>query len=202
MMGAERRSMVMTEEDKLLTAYHEAGHAIVALNVPSHNLIHKATIIPHGGAPGMVIKSSQHNERSISQQEMNSRLAVMMGGRVAEELVFGRGKVTSGAASDIRQATELAQLMVTRWGLSAIVGAVSYSEIHDQVLIGMSAPLTRYTSEATAQSIDREIRRFVEDGYDHATRILVAKRADLVMLAAQLLVSETMTGEESIALLH
>ena len=118
MMGAERKSLVMTEEEKLLTAYHEGGHAIVGLNVVATDPIHKATIIPRGRALGMVMQLPERDKLSMSLEQMTSRLAIMMGGRVAEELIFGREKVTSGAASDIEQATRLARMMVTRWGLS------------------------------------------------------------------------------------
>jgi cell division protease FtsH len=196
MMGAERKSLVMTEEEKLLTAYHEGGHAIVALNVIATDPIHKATIIPRGHALGMVMQLPEHDKLSMSLEQMTSRLAIMMGGRVAEELVFGREKVTSGAASDIEQATRLARMMVTRWGLSEQLGAISYGENQDEVFLGMSVSRTQNISEATVQKIDSEIRRLVEQGYKQATRILTEKRADLETLAKGLLESETLTGEE------
>jgi len=196
MMGAERKSLVMTEEEKLLTAYHEGGHAIVALNMIATDPIHKATIIPRGRALGMVMQLPEHDKLSMSLEQMTSRLAIMMGGRVAEELVFGRERVTSGAASDIEQATRLARMMVTRWGLSEQLGAVSYGENQDEVFLGMSVSRTQNVSEATVQKIDSEIRRLVEQGYKQATRILTEKRADLETLASGLLESETLTGEE------
>ena len=136
MMGAERKSLVMTEEEKLLTAYHEGGHAIVGLNVVATDPIHKATIIPRGRALGMVMQLPERDKLSMSLEQMTSRLAIMMGGRVAEELIFGREKVTSGAASDIEQATRLARMMVTRWGLSEELGTVSYGENQDEVFLG------------------------------------------------------------------
>src|SRR5213594_1826198 len=136
MMGTERKSMVMTEEEKLLTAYHEAGHAIVALNVKATDPVHKATIIPRGRALGMVMQLPERDKLSMSLEQMTSRLAIMMGGRVAEELIFGREKVTSGAASDIEQATKLARMMVTRWGLSETLGTVAYGENQDEALLG------------------------------------------------------------------
>lgn len=196
MMGAERKSLVMTEEEKMLTAYHEGGHAIVGLNVIATDPIHKATIIPRGRALGMVMQLPERDKLSMSLEQMTSRLAIMMGGRVAEELVFGREKVTSGAASDIEQATRLARMMVTRWGLSEELGTVSYGENQDEVFLGMSVSRTQNASEATVQKIDTEIRRLVEEGYRQATKILTEKRADLETLAKGLLEYETLTGDE------
>jgi cell division protease FtsH len=196
MMGAERKSLVMTEEEKMLTAYHEGGHAIVGLNVKATDPIHKATIIPRGRALGMVMQLPERDKLSMSLEQMTSRLAIMMGGRVAEELVFGREKVTSGASSDIEQATRLARMMVTRWGLSEELGTVSYGENQDEVFLGMSVSRTQNASEATVQKIDTEIRRFVEEGYNEATRILTEKRADLEALAKGLLEFETLSGDE------
>ncbi|MBR0820420.1 ATP-dependent zinc metalloprotease FtsH [Bradyrhizobium liaoningense] len=201
MMGAERKSLVMTEEEKLLTAYHEGGHAIVGLNVVATDPIHKATIIPRGRALGMVMQLPERDKLSMSLEQMTSRLAIMMGGRVAEELIFGREKVTSGASSDIEQATRLARMMVTRWGLSEALGTVSYGENQDEVFLGMSVSRTQNASEATVQKIDTEIRRFVEEGYNEATRILTEKRADLEALAKGLLEFETLSGEEIVDLL-
>ncbi|KYG23744.1 cell division protein FtsH [Bradyrhizobium sp. AT1] len=201
MMGAERKSLVMTEEEKLLTAYHEGGHAIVGLNVVATDPIHKATIIPRGRALGMVMQLPERDKLSMSLEQMTSRLAIMMGGRVAEELIFGREKVTSGASSDIEQATRLARMMVTRWGLSEKLGTVSYGENQDEVFLGMSVSRTQNASEATVQKIDSEIRRFVEEGYNEATRILTEKRADLEALAKGLLEFETLSGDEIVDLL-
>ncbi len=196
MMGAERKSLVMTEEEKMLTAYHEGGHAIVGLNVVATDPIHKATIIPRGRALGMVMQLPERDKLSMSLEQMTSRLAIMMGGRVAEELIFGKEKVTSGASSDIEQATRLARMMVTRWGLSEELGTVSYGENQDEVFLGMSVSRTQNASEATVQKIDTEIRRFVEEGYKEATRILTEKRADLETLAKGLLEFETLSGDE------
>ena len=202
MMGAERKSLVMTEEEKLLTAYHEGGHAIVGLNVVATDPIHKATIIPRGRALGMVMQLPERDKLSMSLEQMTSRLAIMMGGRVAEELIFGKEKVTSGASSDIEQATRLARMMVTRWGLSESLGTVSYGENQDEVFLGMSVSRTQNASEATVQKIDTEIRRFVEEGYNEATRILTEKRQDLETLAKGLLEFETLSGDEIIDLLN
>ena len=196
MMGAERRSLVMTEEEKHLTAYHEGGHAIVALNVPATDPVHKATIIPRGRALGMVMQLPERDQLSMSFEQMTSRLAIMMGGRVAEELIFGKEKVTSGAASDIEQATKLARMMVTRWGFSDELGTVAYGENQEEVFLGHSVARQQNVSEATAQKIDAEIRRLVEEGYQEAQQILTEKRDDLETLAKGLLEYETLSGDE------
>ena len=196
MMGAERKSLVMTEEEKLLTAYHEGGHAIVALNVKATDPVHKATIIPRGRALGMVMQLPERDKLSMSREQMTSRLAIMMGGRVAEELVFGRQKVTSGAASDIEQATKLARMMVTRWGLSETLGTVAYGENQDEVFLGYQVARQQNVSEETSRKIDGEIKRLVEAGYAEAQHILEEKRGDLETLAKALLEFETLTGDE------
>jgi len=196
MMGAERKSLIMTEEEKMLTAYHEGGHAIVALNVKATDPVHMATIIPRGRALGMVMQLPERDKLSMSREQMTSRLAIMMGGRVAEELVFGREKVTSGAASDIEQATRLARMMVTRWGLSDELGTVAYGENQEEVFLGYSVARQQNISEATVQKIDGEIKRLVEAGYAEAQHILTEKRADLEVLAKGLLEYETLSGEE------
>jgi cell division protease FtsH len=196
MMGAERRSLVMTDDEKRLTAYHEAGHAVVALNVPATDPVHKATIIPRGRALGMVMQLPERDKLSMSFEQMTSRLAIMMGGRVAEEMIFGHDKVTSGAQSDIEQATRLARMMVTRWGFSPELGAVAYGENQEEVFLGMSVARHQNVSEATAQKIDGEIRRLVESGLNEARRILSEKQEDLQVLAKGLLEYETLTGDE------
>ncbi|MDQ0503272.1 ATP-dependent zinc metalloprotease FtsH [Xanthobacter agilis] len=202
MMGAERRSLVMTEEEKMLTAYHEGGHALVALNVPATDPVHKATIIPRGRALGMVMQLPERDKLSMSYEQMTSRLAIMMGGRVAEELIFGHDKVTSGAASDIEQATRLARMMVTRWGFSADLGTVAYGDNQDEVFLGMSVSRQQNVSEATAQTIDREVRRLVDEGYAEARRILSEKASDLETLARGLLEYETLSGDEIVDLIN
>ena len=196
MMGAERRSLVMTEDEKRLTAYHEGGHAIIALHVPSTDPVHKATIIPRGRALGMVMQLPERDQLSMSLQQMTSRLAILMGGRVAEELIFGREKVTSGAASDIEQATKLARAMVTRWGLSEELGNVAYGENQEEVFLGHSVARQQNVSEETARKIDKEIRRLVDDGYAEAHRILTENADDLEALAQGLLEFETLSGDE------
>ena len=196
MMGAERRTLVMTEDEKRLTAYHEAGHAIVALHVPATDPVHKATIIPRGRALGMVMQLPERDKLSMSLEQMTSRLAIMMGGRVAEEIIFGKDKVTSGAASDIEQATRLARMMVTRWGLSDELGTVAYGENQEEVFLGHSVSRTQNVSEETARKIDAEIRRLVETGLSDAQRILTDHRDALETLAQGLLEYETLSGEE------
>jgi cell division protease FtsH len=197
MMGAERRTMVMTEQEKMLTAYHEGGHAIVALNVTATDPVHKATIIPRGRALGMVMQLPERDKLSMSYEQMTSRLAICMGGRVSEELVFGKEKITSGAQSDIEQATNLARAMVTRWGFSEELGTVMYGDNNqDEVFLGYSMGQQQTVSEATAQTIDAEVRRLVESGLAEATRIITEKRQDLETLAKGLLEYETLTGEE------
>jgi cell division protease FtsH len=196
MMGAERRTLVMTEDEKRLTAYHEAGHAICALNVAATDPVHKATIIPRGRALGMVMQLPERDKLSMSFEQMTSRLAIMMGGRVAEEMTFGKDKVTSGAASDIEQATRLARMMVTRWGFSEELGTVSYGENQEEVFLGHSVSRQQNVSEQTAQKIDGEIRRLVEAGLAEARQILADHRGDLEKLALGLLEYETLTGDE------
>jgi cell division protease FtsH len=196
MMGAERRTLVMTEQEKKLTAYHEGGHAIVALNVPATDPVHKATIIPRGRALGMVMQLPERDKLSMSFEQMTSRLAVLMGGRVAEEIIFGKDKVTSGAQSDIDQATKLARAMVTRWGFSDELGTVAYGENQEEVFLGYSMGRQQNISEATSQKIDSEVRRLVEGGLFEARRILTEKRDNLEILAKGLLEYETLTGDE------
>ena len=201
MMGAERRTLVMTEQEKMLTAYHEGGHALVALSVPATDPVHKATIIPRGRALGMVMQLPERDKLSMSYEQMTSRLAVLMGGRVAEEIVFGKDKITSGAQSDIEQATKLARAMVTRWGFSDALGTVMYGENQEEVFLGYSMGKQQNISESTAQTIDSEVRRLVEMGHSEARRIITEKRDGLEALAQGLLEYETLTGDEIIGLL-
>ena len=196
MMGAERRSLVMSEQEKKNTAYHEGGHALVALMVPSADPVHKATIIPRGRALGMVMQLPEGDRYSMDFTQMTSRLAIMMAGRVAEELIFGKDKVTSGASSDIKAATDLARNMVTRWGYSDQLGTVSYGDNQDEVFLGHSVARTQNVSESTAQTIDSEVRRLVKTGEDEARRILTDKLEQLHALAKALLEFETLSGDE------
>jgi cell division protease FtsH len=201
MMGAERKSMAMTEEEKRLTAYHEGGHALLALNVPATDPVHKATIIPRGRALGMVMQLPERDQLSMSYEQMTSRLVILMGGRMAEELIFGKDKITSGASSDIDQATRLARAMVTKWGFSDKLGVVSYGENQDEVFLGHSVSRTQNVSEETARLIDEEVKRLVQGGFDEARRILTEKIEELHTLAKALLEYETLSGDEIIAVL-
>jgi cell division protease FtsH len=201
LMGAERRTLMMTEEEKRLTAYHEGGHALVSLNMTGSTPIHKATIIPRGGALGMVQTLPERDQISQSYEQLIAMLAMAMGGRVAEELIFGANKVTSGAASDIQQCTRVARAMITQLGFSDKLGTVAYSEPQQEQFLGYSLGRTQSLSEATQQLIDAEVRRLVQEAYDTATRILTEKRADLETLANGLLEFETLSGEEIVGLL-
>jgi len=202
MMGAERKSAAMSKEEKELTAYHEAGHAIVALSVPSADPLHKATIIPRGRALGMVMQLPEGDRYSYKYKWMTSRLTIMMGGRIAEELQFGKENITSGAQSDIEQATKLAKAMVTRWGFSDELGTVAYGENQEEVFLGYSMGQRQTISEATSQKIDQEVRKLIDTAYVEARRILTEKRADFETLAQGLLEYETLSGDEIVALLH
>jgi cell division protease FtsH len=202
MMGAERRTLIMTEEEKRLTAYHEAGHALVSVSMPASTPIHKATIIPRGRALGMVQSLPERDQISQSYEQLIAMLAMSMGGRVAEELIFGKDKVTSGAAGDIQQVTKIARAMVTRLGFSDKLGTVMYGENQDEVFLGYSLGRQQNISEATAETIDQEVRRLVSEAHDTATRILTERRADLETLAAGLMEFETLTGDEIVGLLQ
>ncbi len=196
MMGAERRSMVMSDNEKRLTAYHESGHALVAAFVEASDPIHKATIIPRGRALGMVMRLPENDRISVSREKLEGDIAVAMGGRIAEELIFGREKVTSGAAQDIEMATRMARTMVTKLGMSDALGPLSYSENEEEVFLGHSVQRTQNVSEKTAEMIDSEIRRIVEEGYQRARNILESKLENLHVLAKTLLEYETLTGDE------
>jgi cell division protease FtsH len=202
MMGAERRSMVMTEKEKELTAYHEAGHALVALSVPQHDPLHKVTIIPRGRALGLTMSLPERDRLSLTKLEMESRLAMMFGGRVAEEIVFGPENVTTGAANDIQQATGLARRMVSEFGMSEKLGRVRYHANDQEVFLGHAVTQTQNVSEATAEVIDAEIRRLIETSEAEARRILTERIEDLHKIARGLLEFETLSGEEIRALLR
>ncbi|MEM8615616.1 MAG: ATP-dependent zinc metalloprotease FtsH [Pseudomonadota bacterium] len=196
LMGPERRSMVMSQDEKELTAWHEAGHAIVALKVPKADPVHKATIIPRGRALGMVMQLPEDDKLSMSRIEMTSRLAIIMGGRVAEEEKFGDENVTAGAASDIQQATRLARAMVTRWGLSDEIGPVDYGEDQGQVFLGQQLVQSSSVSEETSKRIEEEVRRLIQKGMDDAREIMTKFRDQWSALAEALLEYETLTGDE------
>jgi cell division protease FtsH len=192
MMGAERKSMVMQKSEKELTAYHESGHAITAINCPNSDPIHKATIIPRGRALGLVMRLPETDRFSITRAKLHDDLIVAMGGRAAEELIFGYEQVTTGASSDISQATNMARNMVTRWGLSDKVGTIDYAEDEGSRFYAAN----KVYSEETGKIIDEEVRRIVDEALVKAKKILVEKKSDLEKLAQALLEYETLTGDE------
>ncbi len=194
MMGPERRSMVMTEDEKKLTAYHEAGHAIVGLNVPQHDPIHKATIIPRGRALGLVMSLPERDQLSVTYTKYKSKIAMAMGGKVAEELIFGPENVTSGASSDIQQVTRIARAMVTQFGMSEKLGNIDYAN-EQQSYLGAFQQGSQVSPE-TQELIDEEVRKIVDEGYETARRILTEKAEDHRRLAEGLLEYETLTGDE------
>jgi cell division protease FtsH len=194
MMGAERRSMVMSEDEKKLTAYHEAGHAIVGLNVPQHDPIHKATIIPRGRALGLVLSLPERDQLSVTYTKYTSKIAMAMGGKVAEELIFGKENVTSGAASDIQQVSRIARAMVTQFGFSEELGNIDYANEQQSFLGAYQGPSS--ISPESQRKIDEEVRKIVDTGYETAKRILTEKMDDLQRLAQGLLEYETLTGSE------
>ncbi len=202
MMGSERKSMVMTEDEKKMTAYHEAGHALVAMHEPASDPIHKATIIPRGRALGMVMRLPERDNYSYHRDKMHANLAVSMGGRVAEEIIFGHDKVSSGASGDIQYATRLARDMVTQWGMSDKLGPLQYEEQQGETFLGYSQSQRVHMSNETAKAIDQEIRKMVETGYGRAKSVLTDHERELHMLANALLEYETLSGDEIKALLE
>ncbi len=195
MMGAERRSMVMTDDEKRMTAYHEAGHAIVSINEAASDPIHKATIIPRGRALGMVMRLPERDNYSYHRDKMHANLAVSMGGRVAEELIFGHDKVSSGASSDIQYATSLARNMVTQWGMSDKLGPLQYEETQEGYL-GYGSSQRTFRSGETNKLIDAEIRDLIDSAHKRATEVLTTQRDKLELLAEALLEFETLTGDD------
>jgi cell division protease FtsH len=202
MMGAERRSMVMTEKERSLTAYHEAGHALVSLNVPESDPLHKVTIIPRGRALGVTMNLPERDKYSQTKKELESRLALLFGGRVAEEIIFGKENVTTGAGNDIQQATSLARRMIMEFGMSDKLGRVRYNANEQEVFLGHSVAQQQNMSEATSEAIDQEVRRLIEQGEEAARRILTEKIDNLHALAKALLEHETLSGDEVNAVLR
>ncbi len=202
LMGTERRSMVMTEEEKKLTAYHEGGHALVALYCPAHDPLHKVTIIPRGRALGVTMSLPERDKYGYSKKELMAKIAMSFGGRVAEELIFGKDDITTGAASDINQATALARRMVTEWGMSDILGPLRYSENEEEVFLGRSITQHKNVSDATAKIIDDEIRRVVDEGENRARDIITTNIEKLHLVAKGLLEYETLSGEEIRAVIN
>jgi cell division protease FtsH len=196
MMGAERRSMVMTDEEKTMTAYHEGGHAIVNLSIPECDPLHKVTIIPRGRALGVTWSLPERDRLSYTMNWMKARIAQAFGGRVAEQLIYGETHLNSGAASDLKHATQLARSMVTEFGMSEKLGPLRYNDNEEEVFLGHSVTQRKNVSDATAQVIDEEVRRLVEEGEARARKILSSRIDDLHALAKALLEYETLSGEE------
>jgi len=196
MMGAERKSMVMSEDEKKLTAYHEAGHAIVGLNVPSHDPVYKVTIIPRGRALGVTMFLPEEDRYSYSKQRLDSQISSMFGGRIAEELIFGKESVTTGASNDIQRATEIARNMVTKWGLSERLGPLTYSEDDGEVFLGHSVTQHKNVSGETANIIDEEIRKVIDKNYARAEDILKREMDKLHVMAGALMKYETIDQDQ------
>ena len=196
MMGSERRTLVMSDDEKKLTAYHEAGHALIAVKQKASDPIHKATIIPRGRALGMVMRLPERDQLSMTREKLKADLAVAMGGRAAEELIFGEDKVTSGAQSDIKMATNMARAMVTQFGMSDILGPLSYGNNEDEVFLGYSVAKTQNLSEETQKVVDSEIHRLVEEGHKVATDLVLKFKKELIIIAEGLLDYETLSGHE------
>ncbi|TLY81654.1 MAG: ATP-dependent zinc metalloprotease FtsH [Gammaproteobacteria bacterium] len=196
LMGAERRSMVMSEAEKRMTAYHEAGHAIVGMTVPEHDPVYKVTIIPRGRALGVTQFLPEQDRYSFSKRRLESAIATLFGGRIAEELIFGPESVTTGAANDIERATELARNMVTKWGLSDRLGPLTYSEESGEVFLGRSVTQHKQVSDVTAHAIDEEVRRVIEGNYQRARQILTSALDKLHLMADALMKYETINEEQ------
>jgi cell division protease FtsH len=196
MMGAERRSMVMTEDEKRLTAYHEAGHALVSLFVPGNDPLHKVTIIPRGRALGLTYYLPERDHLSRKKMELEARLATAFGGRIAEEIIFGPENITNGAFGDIQQATNIARAMVMDFGMSEKLGPIRYRENQEEVFLGHSVTRTQNISPKTAELIDTEVHRLIDEGEQKARTILTERLADLHAIANALLEFETLSGQE------
>jgi len=202
LMGAERRSMAMSEEEKTLTAYHEAGHAIVGRMVPEHDPVYKVTIIPRGRALGVTMYLPEGDKYSLNKVAIESQLASLYGGRVAEELIFGADKVTTGASNDIERATKMARNMVTKWGLSDELGPITYAEDEEEVFLGRSVSQTKHVSDETARKIDVVVRGILDRAYARATQILTEHNDKLHSMAKLLLKYETIDGPQIDAIME
>ena len=196
MMGAERRSMVMNEDEKKLTAYHEAGHAIVGMTVPAHDPVYKVTIIPRGRALGVTMFLPEEDRYSYTKERLNSQICSLFGGRLAEEMIFGVDKITTGASNDIERATSIARNMVTKYGMSEVLGPLSYGEENGEVFLGRSVTQTKNVSDDTANAIDREIRQIIDGNYNVAKKILEDNMDKLHAMAEALLKYETIDIEQ------
>ena len=196
MMGTERRSMVMSEKEKLNTAYHEAGHAIVGFCVPDHDPVHKVTIIPRGRALGVTMYLPEEDKYSISKEKLESNISSLFGGRIAEEMTLGPDGITTGAANDIERATEIARNMVTKWGLSEKLGPLTYIEDDGEVFLGRSVTQHKQVSDVTVHTIDEEVRNIIDRNYDRAKRILQEHKEKLDTMARALMKYETIDYEQ------
>ena len=196
LMGSERRSMIMDEKEKRMTAYHEAGHAVCSLHLPESDPLHKVTIIPRGRALGITMQLPEKDKYSQSMTYLKSRLSILFGGRVAEELIFGKEKVSTGASNDIQVATSIARNMVTEWGMSETLGAIAYEEPDSEVFLGHAITRHKNISDKTAEEIDHQIRKIIDDAYTQTQHILTKYRKELEMLSDALMEYETLTGEE------
>ena len=196
LMGAERKSMVMDEDEKRLTAYHEAGHAIVGLKVPKHDPVYKVSIIPRGRALGVTMYLPEQDQYSHSRQYLESNISSLFGGRIAEEMIFGAEAVTTGASNDIQRATKLARNMVTKWGLSEKLGPLMYSEDQDEVFLGHSVTQTKNVSDETAHAIDEEVRNIVDRNYQRSVSILTDHKDKLHAMADALMRFETIDADQ------
>ncbi len=190
-MGTERRSMVMSDDEKKLTAFHEAGHAIVGRLVPSHDPVYKVSIIPRGRALGVTMFLPEEDRYSMSKERLESQISSLFGGRIAEEMTFGQEQITTGASNDIKRATDIARSMVTKWGLSEKLGPLSYGEEEEEVFLGRSVTQHKNVSDNTANSIDSEIRSFIDRNYDRAESILKENVDKLKVMAEALIKYET-----------
>jgi cell division protease FtsH len=202
MMGAERRSMIMTEEEKLATAYHEAGHALVNVLVPNNDPLHKVTIIPRGRALGVTMSLPERDRLNASKKWCEARLAMTFGGRIAEQLIYGEDHLNTGASNDIMQATNMAKKMVTEWGMSDKLGPLLYGEGQQEVFLGMQMGRQQNMSEATARLIDEEVRRIVVQGENLARDVLTANRDKLEAVTQALMEFETISGDEVMAVMR
>jgi len=196
MMGAERRSMVMSEDEKKLTAYHEAGHAIIGRLVPSHDPVYKVSIIPRGRALGITMFLPEEDRYSFSLQRLESQISSLFGGRIAEEMIFGKEMVTTGASNDIQRATELARNIVTKWGLSERLGPLTYSEEEGEIFLGRSVTQHKNVSDETAHAIDGEIRNIIDRNYERAHRLLTENLDKLHKMTEALMKYETIDADQ------
>jgi cell division protease FtsH len=196
MMGAERRSMVMSEDEKKLTAYHEAGHAIVGRLVPEHDPVHKVSIIPRGRALGVTLFLPEEDRYSYTKQRLESQISSLFGGRIAEEIIFGAESVTTGAQNDIQRATDIARNMVTKWGLSERLGPLTYSEDEQEVFLGHSVTQHKNVSDETTHIIDEEVRSFIDRNYERARSLLDDNMDKLHAMASALIKYETIDHDQ------